>query len=223
MKGFFITGTDTNVGKTYVTVRLLRALVDARGPEARVAGFKAFSSGSREDAELIAAASQPPPPLDIVNPCWFPQPTAPLVAIRQRAEAFPLQMESIWSAWEQLGADYDIVLAEGVGGWLAPLLPEMRVADFAKALDLPVVVVVGNRLGALNHTLLTVERILSDGMTCAGVLLNNAKPGDTPARSSNARMLEELLPVQVPLLGEMALGAETLPEAGLEILLKQLN
>ena len=227
MKGLFITGTDTNVGKTYVTVRLLQAFAQTGGPQARVGGFKAFCSGSREDAELIAAASRPEAPLDLVNPCWFSLPTAPLVAIRQlEAEAYPLQLESIWTAWEQLCADYDLLLAEGVGGWLAPLLPEMRVSDFAKALDLPVLVVVGNRLGALNHTLLTVERILSDGLVCAGVLLNNPQTTEsprqtemqTPSRNTNAQMLAELLPAGVPFLGELAAGAEILPDPVVDVL-----
>ncbi len=220
-KGLFVTGTDTEVGKTYVTVLLLRALAEALGPAAKVTGFKAFATGDRHDAERIQAVSRPAPDLDLINPCWFAQPTAPLVSFRQQAEAFPLQMEGVWSAWETLRGSYDAVVAEGVGGWLAPLLPEMRVADFAKALDLPVVVVAANRIGALNHTLLTVERVLADGLPCVGVILNSlAATVPDAAQASNADMLRELLPPGSPLLCELPRGATELPREVIDFLLR---
>lgn len=221
MEGYFITGTDTEVGKTYVSAMLLRQLVQQTGGNTRITGFKPFCSGPRDDAEALRNASSPPPPLDIVNPCWFALPAAPLVAARQ--EAFPLQVQSLWTAWEQLSSSYEIILAEGAGGWLTPLLPGMRVADLARRLGLPVLVVASNRLGAINHTLLTVERIQADGLDCAGVFLNNLPQPDerqldeeTPARTTNAGVIMELLPDGVPLLASIPPHATELPAQALE-------
>jgi dethiobiotin synthetase len=203
MKHYFITGTDTDAGKTYVTCLLLGAL-HAKGESA--AGFKPVSCGSRDDALALLAASNPAPELDTINPLAYRQPLAPMAAalLEQR----PFDSAPIWAAWQSLTSRHDRVLVEGAGGWEVPLAPGKTVGDLAAEFNLPVVVVAPNRLGALNHTILTVRAIHQRGLTCAGIILNHVHDERDLASISNRAILESML--GIPVLAEIMHGETSL-------------
>lgn len=198
---YFITATDTGAGKTFVTCLLLRAL-RAAGREA--AGFKPVCCGSRQDvAEILEAAGEPGLTAAEVNPLFYKMPLAPLAA--GMLENRPFDMEAVRAAWEGLSARYEDIIVEGCGGWEVPLTDSLTVADLAAELGLPVLVVVNNRLGALNHTILTVRAIQLKGLTCAGIILNYVGDSRDTASISNAAVLRQVLP-EVPVVAEVMHG-----------------
>jgi dethiobiotin synthetase len=169
--GFFVTGTDTGIGKTLASCTLLHAL-RARG--LRAVGMKPLASGCEstpeglrnEDALALQAASDPRPAYADVNPYALPLPLAPELAARDAGIAVALA--PMLAAHARLAAQADVVVVEGVGGWAAPLATDLHQADLVRALDLPVVLVVGLRLGCLNHAYLSVRAIQADGCRLAG-------------------------------------------------------
>jgi dethiobiotin synthetase len=167
MPSFFITGTDTGVGKTWFTCWLLRAWL-ALGHHA--AALKPISTGDREDAELLRAAMGNILPLDEINPVHFREPAAPLFAAR--AENRSIDFPSLNKQIAATQARFSHFAVEGVGGWRVPLAPGYEVRDWARDLGLPIVVVARGTLGTLNHTLLTVDSIRAAGLTCAGIVVN---------------------------------------------------
>lgn len=200
---YFVTGTDTAVGKTYVTALLARAF--------RKIGFdtvalKPACCGSREDVEILQGACDNALSPDEINPYWFLTPAAPLVAARLENREMDLAKLEKW--FQRLRTQHRSLLVEGAGGWLVPLAPEKTVADLAVLFNLPVLVVVANRLGCLNHTLLTVESIRARGLTCAGLALNNMTESDDVAAQTNKAMLQEAC--DVPILYEIRPGQDVL-------------
>jgi dethiobiotin synthetase len=167
----FVTGTDTGVGKTLASCTLLHAL-RARG--LRAVGMKPLASGCEatpdglrnEDALALQAASNPRPAYDDLNPYALPLPLAPEIAAREAG--IEVALAPILAAHARLRAQADVVVVEGVGGWAAPLSGQLDQADLVRALELPVVLVVGLRLGCLNHAYLSVRAILADGCRLAG-------------------------------------------------------
>ena len=209
-RGFFVTGTDTGVGKTHTTAlitdALRKALID-------VVAMKPFCCGDREDAEILAKASHNVAAVELINPVWLRVPAAPYAAslIENRA----LDVETARSAFSEIAEKHQAVLVEGVGGWRVPLTENFCSSDFALELGLPVLVVCSNRLGMLNHTQLTVDSIIAKGLNCAGVIINHPEPAaESPAVITNAAILETLLPV--PVLGEILFGASSIPPLLLE-------
>lgn len=194
----FITGTDTDAGKTYVTCLLLETLKQ-RGE--RAAGYKPFCCGSREDSIRLKAAGMDGLELDEINPVWLKTPASPFAAALIENRTFSL--DDLEAAFLQLAEKADHVLVEGVGGWEVPLNEDSTAADFAQDLSLPVLVVVNNRLGALNHTLLTVRNIQARGMRCLGVVLNYAAEGRDAASIANGMILARM---GVSVLGEVMHG-----------------
>jgi dethiobiotin synthetase len=194
-----VTGTDTDAGKTHVSCLLLRWLAG----QGSAAGYKPVCSGGRGDAVALAAASSPPCPLDRVNPVWFQTPLAPLAA--SRIENRPVDFGALVGGFHLLASDYDHIVVEGAGGWESPLAEGKTVADLAAALGLPVLVVVNNKLGAVNHAILTVRSILARGLRCAGLVLNHPHDTRSPASIVNRSLLEEFLPA-TPILAEILHG-----------------
>lgn len=196
---FFITGTDTDAGKTYITCLLLDALKRAGK---RAAGFKPFCCGDRGDAIRLLHSSADGLSLEEVNPLWLKVPAAPYVAALM--ENKKLDLVAIRAAFDALAAKHGTVLVEGAGGWEVPVSVGITVADFAQSLGLPVIVVVNNKLGALNHALLTIKNIQSRGLPCAGVILNHVKDERDPASITNRATLEAF--TSVPVLAEVMHG-----------------
>ena len=183
---YFITGTDTNAGKTYATCLMLEEL---RRQGIDAVGYKPVSCGDRDDATRIAAASGGLP-IEEINPLHLNTPVAPLVA--GMLENHPVDPQILIDGYHQLAAKHTQVLVEGAGGWEVPIAPNFRVSDFAKALNLPVILVVANRLGALNHTLLSVDAIRAKGLQCAGIILNQLADELDTAMITNKGLIEEL-------------------------------
>lgn len=189
---FFVTGTDTGVGKTHVTRLLLEAFRHA-GIDA--AGYKPVACGDRDDGRILAAASGDLP-LDTVNPCHLKSPVSPYVAGMLENQAPDPAV--LLDGYRRLAAVHELVLVEGVGGWEVPLTASYRMSDFARDLGLPVLLVAANRLGVLNHILLTLAAIRAKGLTCAGIFLNQLDDQLDTAMITNVSVIREL--AGVPLL-----------------------
>ena len=185
--GWFITGTDTGVGKTCVAAGLLTAL-GQRGYDA--VGMKPVASGGRDtdagvrndDAEILLAASTVQADYASVNPYAFIPAVAPHIAAHQAGAA--IRLSCIQEAYRRLTARADCVVVEGAGGWRVPLDREHDMAALAAQLGLPVILVVGLRLGCINHALLTAEAVRADGLSLAGWVANALIP-EMPVRAEN--------------------------------------
>ncbi len=208
---FFITGTDTGVGKTYVTKLMIEAL---RSEGRASAGFKPVSCGDREDALILAAASGDVP-LDEVNPLHFNSGLAPHVAaLLENKRIDPADLTASYHAF---AARFQDVLVEGAGGWEVPITESYFISDLAKDLGLPVILVAANRLGALNHILLTIAAIRAKGLTCTGIVLNQlGDEMDTPM-ITNKGILESL--TDVPLLDHIIHGQDFISQELMDVLL----
>jgi len=209
---FFITGTDTNAGKTFVTALLTRAL-RARGFE--TIALKPLCSGERSDVEILQAASDHRLTLDETNPVWLREPAAPLVAARLENRTLSLDALEAW--FRTLSEKHSSLLVEGAGGWLVPITPTETIADFAARLALPVVLVVANRLGCINHTLLTLESIRARGLQCPGIVLNTLSTTEDIATRTNREILEQ----HTPILLEVHPGQSEIPPPNLAHFLYQ--
>lgn len=195
---YFITGTDTEVGKTLVTCALLHA---ARQQGLRAIGMKPVAAGTdnagrNEDVERLAAASSFVAAPELVNPYCFAPPIAPHIAAADSGRAIDLAV--IRRAFDQLATQADLTLVEGAGGFLVPLSETTDTADLAVHLNLPVILVVGLRLGCINHARLTAAAILHSGLPFAGWVANSIDPTMT-RREENIAALVDRLPA--PLLG----------------------
>ncbi len=189
---FFITGTDTDAGKTYVTRLILEALRE-NGVDA--VGYKPVSCGDRQDAEILAEVSGGLP-LDEVNPVHLNSALAPYVA--GMLEGRTITPQDLTAPYHALAGKHATVLVEGAGGWEVPIAPGYRISDLAAALGLPVILVAANKLGALNHIILTVEAIKARGLTCAGIIMNQLEDEMDTAMITNKGVVEDL--TGVPLL-----------------------
>lgn len=196
---YFITGTDTDAGKTYITCLLIEALRRA-GHDA--VGYKPFACGDRRDPLALQQASGGVLAVEEINPVFLKVPASPYAAAL--LENRSVDVEAGRSGFYALAAKHAHVLVEGAGGWEVPLAGKDTLADFAVELGLPVIVVVNNRLGCLNHTLLTVRSIQQRGLKCAGIILNHAQDERDAASISNRRVLENFL--DVPVLADVMHG-----------------
>ena len=197
MRGWFVTGTDTGVGKTHVTALLL-AEFRRRGLAA--AAFKpiACGPGGRADAQQFRRLMANEVPLDVLNPIYLRRPLAPSVAAR--LERRRIDRHRILEAYAFLSARYELVLVEGAGGLLVPIDRAYYVADLARELRLPLLVVARLGLGTINHTLLTVRQAQAMKLAVAGLILNDTAGGRPGlAERTNPHVLAQL--ARVPLLG----------------------
>jgi dethiobiotin synthetase len=213
MSSYFVTGTDTGVGKTLVAAALLHALA-RRYP--RVVGMKPVAAGhvrvgeawTSEDVVALREAStvQVPPALD--NPILLPDPLSPHIAAERAGVR--INVAHLADCYRELASRADAVVVEGAGGFHVPLSNEETGADLAQALSLPIVFVVGLRLGCLNHAVLTAEAILARGLTLAGWVANRIDPA-MQAQEDNIAWLKRRL--AAPLLADIAYQATPDPRA----------
>ena len=196
-QSYFVTGTDTGIGKTIVSCALLSAY-SARGNA--VIGMKPVVTGrvcgEWADVKAIVAASSIAAPREWVNPYAFIPPISPHLAAKQAG--MEIDIEIIRQAYCNLLKISDVVVVEGVGGIMAPLNDRNDVADMAYALDLPIILVVGMRLGCLNHALITEKVIQASGLKLAGWVANQIDP-QMDSFDENLHTLKERL--NCPLLG----------------------
>jgi len=200
---FFVTGTDTEVGKTVASCALLQA---ARRQGTIVAGYKPVASGSdttadglrNSDALALQRNSSLPLGYHQVNPYTFAEPTSPHIVSAD--ERRPVEAAVLSAGLRQLETLAEWVLVEGAGGWFTPLSPTLTFADWVKTEKLPVILVVGVKLGCINHAMLTALAIQQAGLTFAGWIANDIIP---PGRRHQEYLatLRRVLPA--PMLGEI--------------------
>ena len=199
-QGFFITGTDTDVGKTVIALGVIENL---KGKGLRVTGFKPVSAGCtqtddglvNEDALRLQQASSVKFPYGTINPYAFEPAMAPHIAAEQTG--IQIQINKINDAYKHIALKNDFVITEGAGGWLVPINDSETMADVALSLGLPILLVVGIRLGCLNHALMSVDCIKSSGCKLAGWIANQLT-NDTDINSRNIKTLNEK--IDAPLL-----------------------
>ncbi|MEX3018804.1 dethiobiotin synthase [Kluyvera sp. STS39-E] len=205
---YYVTGTDTEVGKTVASTALLQA---ARLLGRRTAGYKPVASGSEmtadglRNSDALALQRNSVLPLDYpeVNPYTFAEPTSPHIVSAD--EQRPIEASVLSAGLRALEAKADWVLVEGAGGWFTPLSPTLTLADWVKAEQLPVILVVGVKLGCINHAVLTAQAIQQAGLRLAGWIANDVTP---PGRrhaeylSTLVRMLPAPLLGEIPWLGD---------------------
>lgn len=213
MNSCFITGTDTEVGKTFVTCALLLALKQ-RG--IRAIGMKPVAAGTDErgrndDVEALLAASSVRAARELVNPCLFAAPIAPHIAAQETGR--PIDLAHIVGCFRQLEQQADAVLVEGVGGFCVPLGERVDAADLAEQLALPVILVVGMRLGCINHALLTQAAIAARGLKLVGWVANCIDPAMSRLTENRAALEARLA---APLLGTIPVGST--PEAAARLI-----
>ena len=192
---YFIAGTDTSVGKTRVTTALLRVM---RQSGLKVAGMKPVAAGAKqhnnrwinEDAVLIASSSGQLTPYEQLNPYCLPDPLSPHIAADRAG--INIDLGVIRRHFDDIRANHDLTLVEGAGGWLAPVSLDQTMADVAIRLELPVVLVVGIRLGALNHAQLTYRAIRESGLKFTG-WIGSVLQNEFPALPENLKLLEHVL------------------------------
>lgn len=207
MSAWFITGTDTGCGKTAVTEALLNALK----PHGSVCGYKPIAAGCEktaegwrnEDALILQAASSGSPEYSAVNPYALAPAIAPHIAAQQAGTA--ISTEKVQQGFAALQAQYDFVLTEGAGGWRVPLSVEENswMSDLPAQLGTPVILVVGIKLGCINHALLTAESIIASGNRLAGWVANSVTPA-MEAETENLKTLQLALSEQlkIPLIAQ---------------------
>jgi dethiobiotin synthetase len=195
---YFVTGTDTGVGKTLISCALLRAFA-AQGK--RVVGMKPVAAGldeqgNNEDVLALRAASTFQATPGQINPYSFFPAVAPHLAARYAGVR--MDLARILTSYEELAGQADLVIVEGAGGFRVPLNETQDIRDLARKLRLPVILVVGMRLGCLNHALLTADSIAASGLQCAGWVANCVTP-DMPFLQENIAALQQRM--AAPLLG----------------------
>lgn len=198
---YFVTGTDTEIGKTLVSSALLHVLTQ-RG--LRTAGMKPVAAGAvlrdavwhNDDADNLAAAASVALPAELATPYLLREAAAPHIAAAQ--EGVTIDLAHIRTCYDRVAAMADAVVVEGIGGFRVPLSEQFDTADLAQQLGLPVILVVGLRLGCLNHALLTADAIAARGLTLAGWVANLVDPA-MPYSQDNIDALAARLPA--PLLG----------------------
>ncbi|MES2037948.1 MAG: dethiobiotin synthase [Pseudomonadota bacterium] len=200
---FFVTGTDTEIGKTLVSAAMLHAM-QAQGLQA--VGMKPIAAGAEmrdgilhnEDVDMLVAAASVKAELALVCPYLMQTPAAPHIVAE--LEHVKIALPHIVNSYQQLLEQADAVVVEGVGGFCVPLNAQVTTADMAQALGLPVILVVGMRLGCINHALLTVEAIAARGLRLAGWVANTVDPNMLYLQE-NVRALRER--IVAPMLGHI--------------------
>lgn len=207
MLQIFITGTDTNIGKTYVAVAMLKFFAQQN---LKAVGFKPIASGAflykglllNEDAVRLQHASSIQLPYNQINPFLFEAAIAPNIADRNKT----LTSEALYKKYQaMLKHKVDILLVEGVGGWCTPLNINETMADFVEGADLGVIIVVGMKLGCLNHAILTVQNIAARGVKIHGWIANCLN-NNMESLTDNIKTLEDML--NIPFLGSLAENEE---------------
>lgn len=228
--GFFITGTDTGVGKTIVTAAILRSFIK-KG--LKVGAMKVIETGCLnkdgillpEDGMFLRDMAEMNDPFDLVTPIKFENPLSPLVA--SRIENREVELHRIFKSLETLKKKYDYLFVEGIGGVMVPLIKEEKkksfyfVRDLIKDMQLPAVVVTRPSLGTINHTLLTMEALKNKKIPIKGFIINFSEPAKNDiAEKTNPQILKEL--VDVPCLGILPylteLNKDTIGETALKSL-----
>lgn len=203
MKGFFITGTDTGVGKTIIAGALIKVLSHLG---VKAGAMKPVETGCVRQGEILLPSdgmflkqmAQMQEPITQVSPCCFESPLAPLAA--SELEKKSISIMAIKKAFYGLYSNYDAVIVEGIGGLMVPIETNYFVVDLAKEIGLPLIVVAKPGLGSVNHIMLTVNYALKEGLQVAGIIINYSLPAENSlAEETNPPLLKQICPS--PLIG----------------------
>lgn len=213
-RGIFVTGTDTEVGKTVVAAGLAAAMIQA-GYDVGV--MKPVASGGvrrreglvSEDAEFLAHVADVPEPLALISPIVLHEPLAPTVAARRAG--ITIDLERVRDAFRRITAAHQVTIVEGIGGLMVPITPEVTVADLAAEMALPLVIVARPGLGTINHTLLTVEVARGRGIPIAGIIINGYD-ADAAGVAEETNPDELARAARLPVLTVVPLDRETDPK-----------
>jgi len=189
---YFVTGTDTGVGKTFVTSGLVR-FSRSRGIDS--VGMKPICTGENNDVRQLLEASGTCEPEHLINPVWYRTPVAPYTA--SMIEDRLIDLDSIREAFDHLAKRHGRVLVEGAGGIAVPIFAHYDFRDLARDLRLNVIIVAANRLGVLNHARLTVEAVRAAGLNCSLIVLNSVHAESDFSQPTNLSVLENLVDVPV--------------------------
>lgn len=233
-RGVFVTGTDTGVGKTIVAAAIIRAL---HAWKINACGMKPIETGCHRvgdnlypsDGMFLKNVARMDENINQITPYCFATPAAPLVATE--SEGRNISVKNISEKFVGLSNRYQAVVVEGVGGILVPIKRDFFVIDLIKELNLPVVVVARPSIGTLNHTLLTVNYALKEGISVLGIIINFSRPGDnTVAEETAHHLLQKLSPVPVlgvfPYLENLETGTiekAAVKHLNIEIVIKQIE
>jgi dethiobiotin synthetase len=190
-KGIFVTGTDTEIGKTYVACSIARSLVKRK---IKTGVMKPFASGSRQDAYKLIKAASLKEPVDRVNPLFFRHPLAPMVSAKLSKNR--ANMQKVWKSFRYFAGKYSFNIVEGIGGVMVPLKDGYTVLDMIKEFGLPVVVAARPDLGTINHTLLTVRALQERKIHVIGTVLSGRKRLGL-AEMTNPGVIEKLTKLPV--------------------------
>ncbi len=223
-KGFFITGTDTGVGKTIISAAFIKAALFLGR---KVCGMKPVESGCTRDGDALVPRdgmflremSHVDEPIDLITPCRFENPLAPMAA--SQIERKDADIAGIRSSFSRLSEKYDTVIVEGIGGLMVPIMKDYFVVDLAQELGLPLIVVSRPGLGTINHILLTVDCAAKAGLDVAGIVLNYAgRPENDAAEKTNPGLLAQVC--RIPLIGTFPhldnAGEEAIDKTAIETL-----
>lgn len=202
MKSYFISGTDTDVGKTFVTAGIALAL---KKMGINVGVMKPFAAGTPQkngyksnDVQLLARASQVNEPEELLNPYFFPIPTSPFTASKNLG--IKIDLKIVINSFKQLSSLHDVLLVEGIGGIMTPILEDYFVIDLIKNMNLETIIVTSSRIGTINHTIMTNEMCQRYGIKIRGLIINNLESNGYPIQELK-RDLEEL--TQKPVIGSI--------------------
>lgn len=233
LKGFFITGTDTGVGKTIIACAVIKVM---QSFGIKVCAMKPIESGCDKEGDVLIPydgtflrqAAHMEDPLRLVTPCCFENPLAPFAAAE--LEDRSASIDEIKKAFSTLYRAYEAIVVEGIGGIMVPVKKDYYVVDLAKEFSLPLLIVTKPGLGTINHTMLTVNYALEAGLEVAGLVINYSRPPENSlAEKTNPNVLGEICPVPVigtfPYLngvGEDVIEKTALRNLDLEILKKYI-
>ncbi len=224
-KGFFVTGTDTGVGKTVIAAALIKA-IGLCG--IRAGGMKPIETGCTKEGKSLLPAdgmflkgiARMDEPVSHITPCCFEHPLAPMVSAE--IEGTTVNLNKIKKAFNELTKAYKSIVVEGVGGLFVPVNKNYFILDLAKEFGLPLIVVSRPDLGTINHTLLTVNYALREGLNVAGIIINYTYPSKgSLAEETNPQVIKQLSPV--PLIGIFPYLNAMSDEAFEKAVLKNLN
>lgn len=201
MKGLFITGTDTEIGKTTVATSLASFLrrigTDVGVMKPFAAGTKVFSTKYRsKDSALLANAAQVNDPDKQINPFFYSIPTAPFTAAKIKLQNEP-NLAVALRIYQKLDARHDFMIVEGIGGIMVPLTKNEYLVHFAKLLDLPTIIVAGHKIGTINHTLLTVKVCKDFGLNLVGIIINGMSAEESLLKRETVNTIRELSKVRI--------------------------
>jgi dethiobiotin synthetase len=200
-KGFFITGTDTGVGKTLIAGAFIKT-IQFLGK--KVCGMKPVESGCGRQGEVLVPCdgtflkqvSHVDEPLILVTPCCLESPLAPMAAAE--VDGRDLDISGIGRAFSELSGRYEVLVVEGIGGLMVPITKDYYALDLARELGLPLIVVARPGLGTINHIMLTVHCALRTGLTVAGIVINYGQsPENSLAERTNPKLLSQISPVSL--------------------------